>query len=199
MNEPSTTSCSQVKNEVMTSPPSPRPPIQTADPLLPLAEGQFTWQQFESFSEDYVRVLAAPTRCTATGRGQGQKGIDFYADEAGGRTTYQCRQWAKFTVKNAEEARSGQRTPRRSSHEALGDYPRKDPQAKPPCQQPSRGVLLGVWRPSRGRRLVQLRMFRIVFDGRSVHRFAHQADVPARPAGGGRSALSGPQRSCAFP
>src|SRR3954452_13469026 len=42
----------------MTSPPSPRPPIQTADPLLPLAEGEFTWQQFESFSEDYVRVLA---------------------------------------------------------------------------------------------------------------------------------------------
>jgi len=105
VNETSTTSCYQVKNEVMTSPPSPRPPIQTGDPLLPLAEGEFTWQQFESFAEDYVRVLAGTDKVYRYGtRGQGQKGIDFYADEAGGRTTYQCRQWAKFTVKNAEEA-----------------------------------------------------------------------------------------------
>lgn len=89
----------------MTSSPAPRPPIQTADPLLPLAEGEFTWQQFESFSEDYVRVLAGTDKVYRYGkRGQKQKGIDFYGDEAGGRTTYQCRQWAKFTATHAKAA-----------------------------------------------------------------------------------------------
>jgi hypothetical protein len=85
--------------------PTPRPPIRTADPLLPLAEGEFTWQQFETFAEDYVRVLARMDKVYRYGtRGQKQKGIDFYADEADGRATYQCRQWEKFTAKDAEKA-----------------------------------------------------------------------------------------------
>jgi hypothetical protein len=85
--------------------PTPRPPIRTADPLLPLAEGEFTWQQFETFAEDYVRVLAGTDKVYRYGtRGQKQKGIDFYADEADGRVTYQCRQWEKFTAKDAEKA-----------------------------------------------------------------------------------------------
>jgi hypothetical protein len=86
-------------------PPSPRPPIRTADPLLPLAEGDFTWQQFETFAEDYVRVRADTDKVYRYGtRGQKQKGIDFYADETDGRVTYQCRQWEKLTAKDAEKA-----------------------------------------------------------------------------------------------
>jgi hypothetical protein len=105
MNETSADSCSQFENKFMTNPPAVRPPIQTADPLLPIAEGEFTWQQFETFCEDYVRVLARTDKVYRYGtRGQKQKGIDFFADEAGGRTTYQCRQWAKFTVKDAKKA-----------------------------------------------------------------------------------------------
>lgn len=82
----------------------PRPPITPADPLLPIADGEFLWQQFETFAEDYVKALTGAKVSRYGSRGQDQRGIDFYADEVDGRATYQCRQWKKFTKADAEAA-----------------------------------------------------------------------------------------------
>ena len=81
------------------------PPVETRPERLPLHDPNWTWNQFEAFSRDFVGHLPGVIRCHHYGKGGSlQKGIDLYADfENGERWTFQCKQRKVFRKTHVEK------------------------------------------------------------------------------------------------
>jgi len=82
------------------------PPIEPRLPLLPLDEREWDWKRFERFCLDLVNALPDVSHADFHGtQGDKQDGIDILAQLTDGRQrTYQCKKYAKFGPKRAEDA-----------------------------------------------------------------------------------------------
>lgn len=81
--------------------PGTTAPVQARHTKLPLLDENFSWEQFEDFSRDFVERMPDVKRVTGYGRkGDDQKGIDLAAEMTNGQTvSFQCRRVWKFTPK----------------------------------------------------------------------------------------------------
>lgn len=90
-------------------PPDRRPVTAPVDPfpnLLNFSDPNFTWQDFENFSEAFISSLTEVKEVHFYGRRGGrQKGIDFLADMKNGQHwAFQARQWKTFNKTHVERA-----------------------------------------------------------------------------------------------
>ena len=81
-------------------------PLVTRPERLPLADPNFSWEQFQAFSRDFVCKYTCVDECHHYGKsGDIQNGIDLYVDLPNGeRWAFQVRQVEKFTKRDAEKS-----------------------------------------------------------------------------------------------
>jgi hypothetical protein len=81
-------------------------PVLTRPERLPLADPNFSWEQFQAFSRDFVCKYTGVDECHHYGKpGDIQNGIDLYVDLPNGeRWAFQVRQVEKFTKRDAEKS-----------------------------------------------------------------------------------------------
>ena len=80
------------------------PPIDTAIQELPLEK--LSWEDFEKLCLAIVQIDYSITDCEIYGvKGQAQEGIDIFARQQNGRySTYQCKRYQKFNLKDLNKA-----------------------------------------------------------------------------------------------
>src|SRR6266568_6651930 len=80
-------------------------PVVTRPERLPLADPNFSWEEFQAFSREFVCKYTGVDECHHYGKpGDIQNGIDLYVDLPNGeRWSFQVRQVEKFTKGDAEK------------------------------------------------------------------------------------------------
>jgi hypothetical protein len=82
------------------------PPVVIRPDRLPLLDSQLSWNLFEGFVRQLIRLQPGVKNVKRYGKaGSKQKGIDLIATrEDGTSSVFQCKQWTTFKLANAKKA-----------------------------------------------------------------------------------------------
>lgn len=98
--------------------PNTKPPVTPAPDLLRFHDENFSWEDFETFSESFLSAQPGMSEVHRYGtRGQKQRGIDFTVRHHGAPWTIQCRHKKKFKL--AEAQKTVEETTKEADHHLI--------------------------------------------------------------------------------